>query len=154
MVASEESSPALSPPAAAALLAEADAAYARCKPLCPPLWVLVLKGDSEKEFAARDIISQHAQRSLDTWQPQIGKERLPAQRRCFEKLLAKCAAGSEICDTCDRVVAGAQVVPLRVGCCCAHAACCQLDVPAVGLPVAVGFSWSYGGWVRTCSRLN
>ena len=100
------SSPDVNPVAAAALVEEGDAAYARCKKVLPPNWVGALKAERLYLSPLKPIIERHLQRSPDVWQAAV---RLEAdgelQRRVLRVRNTADAVLLPRCDSCgDRAV--------------------------------------------------
>ena len=93
-------SPATSPAAAAALLEEGDAAYARCKKLLPPNWAAVLKQDREMSRAVKPEIERHMQRSPGAWQAAIRRGTAGKLQRQLQRAQAKQEEGPPRCDGC------------------------------------------------------
>ena len=98
------SSPAVSPAAAAALLEEGNAAYARCKKLLPPTWAAVLKVDRDICCVEQPIIERHMQRSPKAWKVAVRQEAQGQAQRRVERLKAKVGEGLPRCDGCGALV--------------------------------------------------
>ena len=94
------SSPAVSPAAAAALLEEGDAAYARCKKLVPYGWVIELYADRKLCWTAKPIIERHLQRSPNAWQAALRQEAQGQAQRQLERVQARMGESLPCCDGC------------------------------------------------------
>ena len=102
--AASESSPAVSPAAAAALLEEGDAAHARCKKLLPPSWAAVLKMEHKMSWTGKPKIERHMQRSPGAWQAGLMQEALVQAQRRVERVYTKHPEGQARCDGCGALV--------------------------------------------------
>ena len=89
----------MSPAAAAALLEEGNAAYARCKELAPPNWAHELKGDRELIRTLKPEIERHMQRSPGAWQAAIRQETEGQMQRQMQRARTKLNQGLR-CDGC------------------------------------------------------
>ena len=101
-LAASECSPAVSPAAAAALLEEGNAVYARCKKLVPPVWVIMLKKDHEMCQALKPVIERHVQRSPNAWQPALQRDVMVHSTLQLERMQARQTEGLPQCDGCGR----------------------------------------------------
>ena len=92
----------MNPAAAAALLEEGDAAYARCKQLGPPDWASVLKVNREVCSLAKPIIELHMKRSPNAWQLALHQEAHNKAVRRAEYIHARFGQGQPRCDGCGQ----------------------------------------------------
>lgn len=99
MVAAADSSPALTPAAAAALLGEADAALGRMRRVVPPMWHTSALTEQRMAAPMQPSIGANAALSPHAWQAAIRGERLGKERAAMERVVARTAAAAT-CDAC------------------------------------------------------
>ena len=116
----------MTPAAAAALLEEGEAAYARCKGLVPPSWVTLLQTEREAYRIVKPVIERHMQRSPDAWLAAVQQEARGQQQRRIARFAEE---GPPRCDGCGLMPVQLKWCPCRLKRYCSKE-CQKRDFPA------------------------